>query len=514
MAAERLSMRKTKEILRLYYGMGLGKRQIARSCTVSPSTVVEYIQRAEKAGIGWPLPEEWDDTTLEAMMFSEGKHHKKEVDRPLPDMQEIHKELKNKGVTRQLLWVEYKEKYPDGYEYSQFCEHYKKWKQSLDVSLRQPYRAGEKMFVDFAGKTMRVNDPVSGKAKEAAIFVAVLGASNYTYAEALESQALSSWIGAHSNALEYFGGVPEITIPDNLKAAVTKACRYEPDLNPTYHDMARHYGTVVIPARAGKPRDKAKVEAGVLVVTRWILAALRKQTFFSMKELNDRIRELLERLNNHRFRKLHGSRRELFETIEKPALKPLPASRYEYAEWKKATVNIDYHLEVDGHFYSTPYPLVKKQVEVRLTSQIVEILYKGRRIATHLRSYERGTFTTIAEHRPEAHQKYLQWTPSRLIQWAESIGPETARLIETILARRPHPEQGYRSCLGILRLGKKYTPERLEAASRRALSIRAYTYRSVSSILKSGLDRIALPEKKEVIQQIHHENIRGGHYYG
>lgn len=514
MAAERLSMRKTKEILRLYYGAGLGKRQIARSCNLSPSTVVKYIEKAERAGIGWPLPDGIDEPSLEAMLFAEAKDNTPTELRPLPDMAEIHKELRKKGVTRQLLWLEYKEQYPDGYGYSQFCERYQKWKRCLDVSLRQQYRAGEKMFVDFTGKTIPIMNSLTGKTKEAEIFVAVLGASNYTYAEALESQALPSWIHAHINAFEYFGGVPEITIPDNLKAAVTKACRYEPDLNPTYLDMAQHYATVVIPARAGKPRDKAKVETGVLIVTRWILAALRKHTFFSIKELNDRIRELLQRLNSRKFRKLNSSRMELFETLDKPALKPLPANRYEYAQWKKATVNIDYHIEVDGHFYSTPYQLVKKQVEVRLTSKTVEIICKGKRIATHLRSYEKGKFTTIAAHRPKAHQKYLQWTPSRLIQWAESIGPDTAKLVEQILSTKPHPEQGYRSCLGIFSLGKRYTPQRLEAASGRALSIRAYTYRSVKSILKSGLDRIPLTETKEVIRDIDHENIRGQHYYG
>jgi transposase len=514
MAAESLSMRKTKEILRLYYEAGLRKRQIARSCNLSPSTVVKYIQKAEKAGIRWPLPEGVDESTLEEMLFAEAKDNRSSEQRPMPDMAEIHKELRKKGVTRQLLWLEYKEQYPEGYSYSQFCERYQKWKQCLDVSLRQQYRAGEKLFVDFAGKTVPIMNALTGKAKEAEIFVAVLGASNYTYAEALESQALPSWIQAHINAFEYFGGVPEITIPDNLKAAVTKTCRYEPDLNPTYLDMAQHYATVVIPARAGKPRDKAKVEAGVLVVTRWILAALRNHTFFSIKELNDRIRELLQRLNSRKFRKLNSSRMELFEKLDKPALKPLPAHRYEYAQWKKATVHIDYHIEVDGHFYSTPYQLVKKQVEVRLTPKTVEIIYKGRRIATHRRSYEKGKFTTIAAHRPKAHQKYLQWTPARLIQWAESIGADTAKLIEEILSRRPHPEQGYRSCLGIFSLGKKYTPQRLEAAAGRALAIRGYTYKSVKSILESGMDRIPLIRAKEVIGQIDHENIRGQGYYG
>lgn len=511
MAHKRLSMRKIREILRLYHELKLGKKQIARVCSVSPSTVVEYVRKAEAAGLKWPLPEDLDETSIESFLFPT-ETHQRPTERPLPVMAELHRELQIKGVTLQLLWLEYKEKYPEGLQYSQFCEHYRRWTKTLDLSLRQEYLAGEKTFIDFAGKGIPIINRFTGEITAAEIFVAVLGASNYTYAEAVESQKLPSWIGAHTRAFEYFDGVSELLIIDNLKSGVTKACRYEPDINPTYQDMCRHYGTVVIPARAGKPKDKAKVEAGVLLVTRWITAALRHHTFFSLAELNDAIRELLEKLNNRKFKKLDSSRRELFETIDKPALKPLPTMRYQYAEWKKATVNIDYHIEVDGHFYSVPYQMVRQQVEARITTDTIEVLSKGKRIAIHTRSYQKGKFTTLTEHMPKAHQGYKEWTPSRLINWAEKAGPCTAKLVETIMSTKPHPQQGFRSCLGIMSLGKKYSNERLEAAAHRALSIRSYSYRSIRSILESGLDR-AVTEQKEVIPAIEHDNIRGQQYF-
>ena len=510
--ATRLSMRKTKEILRLHWGLGLGKRQISRACNVSPSTVVDYIRRAEKAGLSWPLPDDIDDTTIEALLFPPEPPKRTSL-RCMPSMEEIHRDLRKKGVTLQLLWMEYKENHPEGYQHSQFCELYRRWAKNLDLSLRQEYRAGEKMFIDFAGKGIPIVEPATGEITKAEVFVAVLGASNYTYAEAVASQDLPSWISAHVRAFEYFGGVTEILIPDNLRSGVTKACRYEPDLNPTYREMAEFYGTVVIPARPSKPRDKAKVESGVLLVTRWITAALRNHTFFSLAEVNERIRELLERLNTRRFKKLDTNRKELFETIEKSSLKPLPLTRYQYAEWKKATVNIDYHIEVDGHFYSVPYQLVRKQVEVRLTSTTLEVLYHSRRIVTHQRSYQRWKFTTLHEHRPKSHQRYLEWTPSRIISWAEKTGPCTAQLVETIMSTKLHPEQGFRSCMGILSLGKKYSVERLEAASKRAIAIRACSYKSVKSILQNNLDKVALPDQKEVTIVIEHDNIRGERYF-
>lgn len=505
-------MRMAREILRLYFGLHLKKRQIGRSCGVAPSTVVDYVQKAKDAGLSWPLPEDLDDAALEARL-NDSKRGRRPDQRPLPDMQEMHGELRKKGVTLQLLWLEYKERFPEGYQYTQFCEYYHRWAKSLEISLRQEHRAGEKMFIDFAGTTVPITDSSTGEVTQAEIFVAVLGASNYTYAEALPSQSLPFWIKAHIHAFDYFQGVSEILIPDNLRSGVTKACRYEPDLNPVYLSLAQHYGTAIIPARPAKPKDKAKVEVGVQVVTRWILAALRHHTFFSIEELNNRIKELLERLNMRKFRKLNSSRRELFDNLERPCLKPLPSERYRYIDFKRPTVNIDYHVDVEGHFYSVPYQL-RGKVEAFLSADTVEIFHSNRRIVTHVRSYQKGKYTTLIEHMPKSHQKHLEWTPTRIINWAEQTGPATAKVVETILATRPHPEQGFRSCLGILRLGKKYSAERLEAAAIRAVHFKAFSYRSIKSILETGFDRLPFIKQKEVIAAIQHDNIRGKEYYG
>jgi transposase len=508
-------MRKAKEVLRLYYGLKLSKRQVARSCNIAASTVRSYLRKAKTAGIGWPLLDGMDDAALEARLFPE-KPAPAPPEHPLPSMEYIHRELQKKGVTRLLLWMEYKEVHPDGYEYSQYCELFLRWSKHLDVTLRQEYKAGAKMFVDFAGKGIPIIDTTTGEVTDAQIFVAVLGASNYTFALAVPNQSLPFWIMAHTRAFQFFGGTTELLIPDNLKSGITRACRYEPDINPTYLDMAEHYGTAVIPARPVKPRDKAKVEAAVLVVTRWIIAALRHYTFFSITELNDKITELLLRLNTRKFKKLNTSRQELFETTERAALKPLPSAGYEYREWKRPMVNIDYHIEVDNHYYSVPYTLTGKPVDVWMTARTIEILMNNTRVALHPRSYVKGGFTTLNEHRPKAHQKYLEWTPSRIIAWAGTTGPNTAHLVDAIIQSRSHPEQGYRSCLGILRLEKHYGKERLEAAARRAVAIKAYSYKSVVSILKTGLDQMPLPladQGKEVAPPKNHSNIRGTRYY-
>jgi len=504
-------MRKIKEIIRLKSELGLSARQIARSCSISHSTVLEVLRRAEESGLSWPFPEQLDDVALEARLFP-SRNSELTNSRFQPDWAEVHRELKRKGVTLQLLWQEYKQAHPDGYQYSYFCELYQKWSGTLDLPLRQVYRGGEKMFVDYAGMTLKVVNTSTGKVFEAPVFVAVLGASNYTYAEATPSQELVHWIGSHCRSLEYFDGVPECVVPDNLRSGVTKACRYEPDLNPTYQEMAAYYGTVIIPARPRCPRDKAKVETGVQIVERWILAPLRNRVFFSLSEGNKAIREGLEELNQRPFQKLEGSRRSLYEELEKPALKKLPAKRYEFARWKQARVNIDYHIEVEKNYYSVPYQLVKEQVEVRLTDSTVEILHKGKRVASHPRLYGKGQFSTTSEHRPVAHQKYLEWTPSRIIRWAEQTGPNTAKMVKQIMEKRPHPEQGYRSCLGLLRLGQRYSDERLEAACSRALNINAFTYKSVKSILEKGLDKLPVPELFEAAP-IRHYNLRGAKYF-
>jgi transposase len=513
MAAQRLSMRKIKEVLRLR-ALGQTDRVIAQSLDIGHSTVRRYRERAEEAGLAWPLPAGLSESELEARLFPPLPSASQP--RPVPEWKEVKDELRGRrGVTLQLLWLEYKEANPDGYQYSQFCQRYREWKGTLDPVLRQEHRAGEKAFVDYAGQTVPVVEPKTGEIRETQIFVGVLGASNYTYAEATWTQQLPDWTASHVRMFSHFEGVPRALVSDNLRSGVKTACYYDPDVNPTYRDLAEHYGTSVLPTRPRSPRDNAKAEAGVQLVERWILAKLRNHTFFSLTELNEQISRLLDELNDSPFQKLEGSRRSLFETIDRPALQPLPSTRYTYGEWKKARANIDYHIAVDGHFYSVPHRLVRKQVEVRLTSSTLEAFYDGRRIAAHMRSHKKGGFTTEASHRPKSHREYLEWTPSRIVRWASKTGPHTAQLVERILEERPHPEHGYRACLGILRLGDRYSPERLEAACQRALKIRGVSYRSVKSILKSGLDQVPLEEEHQTTLDLpqEHENLRGSSYY-
>jgi len=506
-------MRKIKEILRLKFELGLKNREIARSCLIPHTTVANYLRRARDAGLTWPLPPDLDEGTLERQLFADDPWARTRETR-LPDFASIHEEFRrHRHVTLQLLWEEYKESQPDGYQYSRFCELYNRWVQKLDLVLRQDHRVGEKMFVDHAGPTVPIVDRETGQVHEAAIFVAVLGASNYTYAEATWNRNLASWIGSHIRTLEFFQGVPAVTVPDNWKTAVKDPCYYEPDLNPTYRDFAQHYGTVIIPARVRKPRDKAKVEAGVLIVERWILAALRKYTFHTLAELNLAIRELLVKLNQRKFRKLDTTREKLFEELERPALKPLPPEPFTFAEWKKARANIDYHVEIERHYYSVPYQLVHQEVEARIAAATVEIFLKGRRIVSHTRSFVPGKHTTLPEHRPKKHQN-LEWTASRMVERGLVIGTSTAAALERIMESRKHPELGYRSCLGVLRLGERYGRERLETACRRAVALNACSYRRIKSMLETGLDRQPLePVATPAAHTDVHANVRGAGYY-
>jgi transposase len=504
-------VRKIKEVLRLH-SLGLSQRQIAASCSVGQATVSDYLKAAEVAGLRWPDIADWtDDQVMQSVVPSREKpDHRNQS--PEPDYADIRHELQtNKHVTLQLLWEEYREKNPNGYRYSRFCDLYRKWLRKQEVVLRHEHRAGEKLFVDYAGDAIPVHSAAAGDA--AAIFVAVLGASNYTYAEATATQGLADWIGAHMRTFEFLGGVPEIIVPDNLKSGVTKACRYEPSVNRTYEEMASHYGVAVVPARQAKPRDKAKVEAGVLVVERWILAALRKRRFFSLGEVNQAIQELLVRLNDRPFRKRDGSRRSLFESLDKPVLRALPAERYQYGDWETHRVNIDYHVEFDNHWYSVPYHLTQQEVEVRATASTVEVFHRGVRVSSHGRSYVPHVATTVNDHRPKAHQRYLEWTPSRLVDWAKTIGPATADLFDRIMASKRHPEQGYRSCLGVLRLSKEYTAQRVEAAARRAIALRACSYQSIKSILQCNLDSQAIEPAAAPRPPLDHPNIRGSEYF-
>jgi len=508
-----LPMRKLRELLRLRWSQGCSSREVARACHLSHSTVLEYEKRAREAGLTWPLPEDLDDDALAALIAEVPTGDSTDDRRPLPDVTSVLCELRKKHVTMQLLWTEYRTTHPEGYGYTQFCHYVNAARKVLEPTLRQIYRAGEKMLTDFVGDTIDLIDRTTGEVRPAYLFVAILGASNYTYIRAVADMQEARWIGLHVRAFEFFGGVPETVICDNTTTAVTKADRYEPILHTLFADMAAHYGTVILPARARKPRDKAPVEGAVLITERWIIAALRNHQFFSLAELNDAIVPLLADYNTRPLQRLQVSRRALFEEVDRPALRPLPATRYTFEQWKTAKVAIDYHVCVDKHFYSVSYRLVGEAVEVRLSPDLVEILHKGRRVASHLRSFLPGQFTTDPSHRPKSHQAHLDWTPSRLINWArEQVGPQLAALVEGILSKHPHPEHGYRSCLGVMSLAKKYPRERMEAAATRAIAANAYSYQSVKSILASGLDQIAFVQQELPLSPTH-ENIRGRDYY-
>jgi len=511
-------MRKIKEVLRLKQEKGLSNRQIGEVCAISTTTVGEYLRRIEAAGLRWPLSDNLSNTDLENKLFPPQESIPK-GDRGTPDWNYIDKEMKRPSVTLELLWQEYRESHPNGYQYSWFCEHYRKWKGKLDLVMRQTHRAGEKLFVDYAVQTVPIVDRSTGEARFAQIFVAVMGASNYTYAEATWSQKLPDWIGSHMRCFQFLGGVPEIVVPDNLKSGVSKAHLYEPDLNPTYQDMAEHYRVAIIPARSRRPKDKAKADVGVQVVERMILAVLRNHTFFSLGQLNSALKELLDTVNRRAFKKLPGNRLEQFEAIDKPALSPLPSSPYLYAEWKKARVHIDYHIEVEGHYYSVPHALARRQVDVRITKNIIECFHQGERVTSHPRSYQKGRHTTQTAHMLESHRQQGAWTPERLIHWATKSGKATEQVITKILSSRTHPQQGFRSCLGILRLGERLGSDRLERSCQRALAFGTCSYKSIESILKNGLDQRPLEEEVMEAEQLEltppteHDNIRGAHYY-
>jgi len=513
MATERLSMRQTREILRQKWTLGLSHRAVARSLRVGLGTISSVTRRAEAAGLDWAQVQTLTDEALEGRLYGR-PDVAGQGPRPAPDCAWIHAERRRPGVTLELLHTEYLERYPDGYRYTQFCDLYRRWLARRRLSMRQVHLSGEKCFVDYAGQKPRLIDPATGEVVEAELFVAVLGASNYTYAEATRTQQVPEWIASHARAFAFFGGVTAAIVCDQLKSGVVVPCRYEPGLQRTYEEFAAHYGTAILPARPAMPRDKAKVEAAVLVAERWILARLRHETFFSLAALNARIAELRTDLNARPMRLYRASRRELFERLDQPALRPLPAEPFIYGEWAVARVNIDYHVEIHRHYYSVPYPLVHERVDARVSATTVELFHRGQRVAAHLRDDTPGRHTTSPAHMPKAHQHHLEWTPSRLIHWAETIGPQTAALVRAILADRPHPEQGYRSCLGLLRLSRRDGAARLEAACARAVTVGVRSYRHVDSILKHGLDRLLLPEPAEPLPLAPvHAHIRGRDYY-
>jgi len=503
-------MRKIREVLRLRFAQGLSQRAIGRSLGISTGVVNACLSRARSAGVGWPLPEGLDDTALEALLYPPPPEVAREQ-RPVPDWAAVHRELRRPNVTLALLWEEYRAGPggQDGFGYSWFCELYRAWVGRLQPTLRQVHPAGERVFVDFAGHGLEVIDERTGEVRRAEVFVAVLGASSYLYAEATWTQSLADWLAVHVNMLGFLGGVPRQIVSDNLRAGITRACFHEPLVNRSYSDLAAHYGTAVIPARPYKPRDKAKVEVGVQVVQRWIVARLRNRRFFSLAELNQAIGGLVVQLNERPMRGWGTTRRALYEAIDRPALLPLPATPYEYAAWKRCRVGLDYHVEIEKHFYSVPFRLLRQEVEARIAGKTVEIFHRGKLIATHLRSPGAHRPTTLADHMPSSHRRYRDWTPERLQREARAIGDDAAALVEVVLRSRPHPEQGFRSCIGILGLAKRHGSERLDAACARALALGTRSYASVAAILKNRTEGKAAEPQPGLL----HENIRGSGYY-
>lgn len=517
MTQERLTVRKIQEVLRLKWGSKLSNRVVGRACNISCSTVSEYVQRAVRAGLSWPLPEGLSDEELYRMLFPEAARSS-ETQKTLPDWEQVHRELRKRGVTLKLLWTEYHELFPEGYGYTQYCEYYRRWKGKLSPSMRLPRKGGEEMEVDYAGMTVPIINPESGEITKAQIFVATLAASSYTYAEAQSSQTLPNWIGGHVRTFSFFGGLPRIIKLDNLKAGVKSPCYYEPDLNPSYQKMAEYYGVAVLPTRVRKPKDKPNVENGVQNVERWVLAPLRNQTFFSVAGFNQAMRPLLVALNERKMDRFGKTRRELFEELDRPALRPLPEQPYEFALWKTAQVNIDYHVSFDQHFYSVPSRLLHEKVEIRATEWMVEIFHQGIQVAIHPRSAVPGRFSTQPEHMPANHRFVAEWSSERFLHWAQEIGPITAQFVQAILSSRRHPEQAYRSCMGILSLSRKHNQQAMETASQRMLDARLLTYRD----LKAELEALASTasssaESPGTLQEATplpaHENIRGEPYY-
>ncbi len=514
MPARRVPMRRIKEVLRLKLDCGLSHRQIVAALGVSLGAVSKFVSLAEREGLSWAAMAGLDEDQIEARLCPKAAPAKRQ--RAPPDCGSIHRELRRKGVTLQLLWEEYVEAHgaQATYRYTQFCQHYRDHVGRLKRSMRQEHRAGEKLFADFAGQTLTILDPAGGPSAAAHIFVAVLGASNYTYACATAAEGTVDWIGGLVGALTYYGGVTDLIVPDNPKALILDADRYEPRANRTALDFAAHYGTVILPARPRRPQDKAKVEVGVQIVERWILARLRHRRLFSLHEANVAVAELLEDLNHRPFKKLPGNRREWFDRLDRPVLKPLPALPYRVAFFKRCRINIDYHVDVDGHYYSVPHALGRQEVDVRLCGHTVEILYHGKRVASHAKSTRRGYHTTVAEHMPAAHRAHMEWTPGRFLNWAATIGVAVTGIVRHLLTNRPHPEMGYRACLGLLALARQYGNDRLEAACTRALLIGAPSRKSVASILKSGLDQQPLPGTQQLELTLPaHANVRGPDYY-
>jgi transposase len=505
-------MRRIKQLLTMHFGAGASTRAIARELGIAPSTVREYLGRASAAGIGWPLAADVTDESLMARLFVNAGVRTGARFHAEPDWSALVRELKRPGVNLLVLWEEYRANHPQGYAYSRFCQLFREFERRLSPTMRQQHVAGQKGFVDYSGQRVPITDPLTGAVTMAEIFVAVLGASNLTYAEATWTQTLPDWIGAHVRLFRFWGASPRLLVPDNLKSAIHKASFYDPEVNRSYGALATHYGVGILPARPRRPRDKAAVEAGVRFAQSYILGRLRNVTFFSLVECNAAIAVAVERMNSREMRRLGMSRRQLFEAVERPVMQALPDDDFEFAEWRLARVGIDYHVEVQGFFYSVPHALLREQVETRATAHTIEMFHHGRRVAAHARRYGGPRHGTLPEHMPSAHRRYAEWTPERLQRDARSIGPNTEALIIAVIARRPHPEQGFRTCLGVLRLFRGLEAARIEAVCLRAVEIGALSYASIASILKHRLDRSACPPAADGTPLLH-ENIRGSGYF-
>ena len=508
-------MRKTREILRLKWLLERSHREIARVIGAGVGSPSLVVARAKRANIHcWGDVEPLSDEELESKMYPAPIANG--APRPEPNAAMIHIELRRRGVTLRLLHEEYERSNPNAYGYTKFVELYNAWADRLKVTMRQVHKAGEKCFVDYSGVRPSITDPKTGERTAVELFVAVMGASNYTYVEATATQRSTDWIASHVRLVEFLGGVPHALVPDQLKSGVVVASRYEPGIQRTYEEWSQHYSTTILPARPMKPRDKAKVEGGVLIAQRWILARLRNVTCFSLDELNEHIAALVADLNSRVMKRYGKSRRELFDNLDRPALIALPNDRFIHGDWSKAHVNLDYHVLVDHHDYSVPYQRATDEVEIRISASTVEVFYKNKRCASHVRSFEYGGTTTNPDHLPASHKKHFEESDESFETWAATIGTQTLELVRTILIERPHPEHGTRSCRGLQSLGRKYPLERLEAACSRALIAGARSYTNVESILKRGLDQQPLAELETNDEQppsLNHENIRGSDYY-
>jgi transposase len=512
MSNPRISTPTLRQLIQLQ-ASGMSSRNIARALTLSPGAVSKYRHAVLAAGLTWEEALKLEEAELEGRVW-QACAMKPRCSVVMPDCAWIHTELKrHKHVTLHLLWDEYQATHGGAaLRYSAFCDRYRQWAKRLQRSMRQRHYAGEKLFVDYAGRTVPIYGASAEESYRASLFVGALGASGYAYAEATRTASLPDWLGSHVRMLEYYGASPTILVPDNPRVGVSKADRYEPQLQRSYEEMAGHFGIAVIPARPFRPRDKPKAELTVLLVCRWVLARLRHQRFFSLEELNAAILPLLKELNERPFQKLPGSRRSVFEALDRPAMRPLPSEPYVYAEWKRVRAAFDYHIDVDGHYYSVPHAFVGQELWARFGARTVEVFHRTERVSSHVRSYQRGAHTTTAEHMPRSHRAHAEWTPTRLINWGASIGVSTCAVVEHLLKSKPHPEQGYRACLGLLALARQYGQSRLEAASTLAVQLRSPTRKSVLSILQSGRDQrpTATPEELDLPE---HPNVRGPKYY-